>query len=231
MTQNTTQSVRNIHQQRGGGLNTDKGGRTGGRGLSRENSEMSLTLQSDNETLQSQLTRVEQTIAGFNSLIITQNAKLDKQSKEMSYQKEEIALLRHEQATSNYKASTVGTLLEKLMTRMRDLERGRTIIEPRLGMTTGPLAQPPPTTTRKRTQLSTPVQSPAKSTLGLETPESYNRKRREAMEASAAADRRERLEMDKAGAADRNAMVALLDNDAEMLGSPQFTWEGRKRYG
>jgi hypothetical protein len=216
MTQNTPQSVRNIHQQRGGGLNTDRGGRTGGRGLSRENSEMSLTLQSDGETLQSQLTRVEQTIAGFNSLIMTQNEKLDRQTKEMNYQKEEIAILRHEQATSNYNASTIGTLLEKLMTRMRDLEQSRTMIEPRIGMTTGTLALPPTRTARKRTQLSTPVQSPEKSSLGLATPESYNRKRHEAMEAAAAADRREKLEMDKAGAIDRNATSAPTDDDAEM---------------
>jgi hypothetical protein len=123
-TNNSTPVARNIHQQRGGGMHTDHGGRSGGRGISRENSEMSLTLQSDNETLQSQLTRVEQTIAGFNRLIVTQNAKLDKQSAEITSQKEEIALLRHEQTTSNYNAATVTTLLDNLMTRMVDMEQG-----------------------------------------------------------------------------------------------------------
>jgi hypothetical protein len=37
---NTTPIVRNIHQQRGGGLNIDQSGRSGGRGISRENSDM-----------------------------------------------------------------------------------------------------------------------------------------------------------------------------------------------
>jgi hypothetical protein len=213
-THNTTPSVRNIHQQQGGGLNTEHGGRTGGRGMSRENSEMSLTLQSDNETLQSQLTRVEQTIAGFNRLIMTQNAKLDKQSAEITSQKEEIALLRHEQATSNYNATTVGTLLDKLMMRMVDLEQGRIKIGTRIGMTDGAIANLPlPQTTR--IQLSTPVQSPAKS-LGLETPESYNRKRREAMEAAAEADRRERLAHGKEVDAARLATVTTIDGDTEM---------------
>jgi hypothetical protein len=184
--QTTTPTIRNIHQQRGGGLNNDSSGRSGGRGLSRENSDMSLTLLSDNETIQSQLTRVEKTMANYERLIITQNAKLDRQTAEIRSQKDEIALMRQEQTDTNNNASTVSTMLERLMNRLVDIEQGRTPIGPRMSTDDTAIAIVP-TNARKRIQLNTPVQSPAKpyvSRLGLETPESYHRKRREALEAA-----------------------------------------------
>jgi hypothetical protein len=58
------------------------------------------------------------------------------------------------------------------MMRMVDMEQGRNSIGSRIGMTEQAIASLP-TTTRKRIQLNTPEQSPAKpeSRLGLETPE------------------------------------------------------------
>jgi hypothetical protein len=184
--QKVTPIIRNIHQQRGGGLNTDNSGRSGGRGISRENSDMSLTLLSDTETIQSQLTRVEKNMANYERLIITQNAKLDKQTAELRSQKEEIAMMRQEQTDTNNNASTVSALLGRLMTRMVDIEQGRTPIGPRVASVDTAITVVP-TNARKRIQLNTPDQSPAKpyvSRLGLETPESYHRKRREALEAA-----------------------------------------------
>jgi hypothetical protein len=189
----TTTTIRNIHQQRGGGLNIDNSGRNGGRGLSRETSDMSLV--SDNESIQSQLTRVEKNMASYERLIITQNAKLDRQTAEMKSQKEEIASLRQEQVITNNNATMVSTLLEQLMNRLVDLEQGRTM--PRSEPTKSGMALAlPPTNARKRLQLNTPDQSPAKppsSLRELETPESYHRKRQAALkvaiEASVEAER------------------------------------------
>jgi hypothetical protein len=196
---NTAPIVRNIHQQRGGGLNTDQSGRSGGRGLSRENSEMSLTLMSDNETIQSQLTRVERNQAALERLVITQNAKLDRQSAEMQAQKEEMVLIRNDQIITANSAERVAGLVEKLMMRMVDMEGEygykRMLSQERA--IAGAKAK-----ARKRTQLSTPTKSPAKSTMGLETPESYMKKRQEAMAAAAEADK-----LAAAAEADRLAML------------------------
>jgi hypothetical protein len=177
---NKTPIVRNIHQQRGGGLNTDQSGRSGGRGISRENSDMSLTLISDTETLQSQLTRVERNKAAIERLVITQNAKLDRQAAEMKAQKDEIVELRKEQSVTNNNATMVSTLLESLMNRMVDVEQGRRSGPPSATKRME-LALPPPNA-QKRLQLNTPEQSPAKppgSRRDLEAPEPSQQKRRE----------------------------------------------------
>jgi hypothetical protein len=180
--QQTTPTTRNIHQQRGGGLNTDNSGRTGGRGLSREYSDMSLV--SENESIQSHLSRVEKNMANYERLIITQNAKLDRQTAEMRSQRDEIASLRTEQAVTNNNATMVSTLLERLMNRLVDLEQGR-LPGPHTTSKRMELALPPPNA-RKRVQLNTPEQSPAKpgSRRELETPESSHRKRQAALQAS-----------------------------------------------
>jgi hypothetical protein len=149
---------------------------------------MSLTLLSDNETIQSQLTRVEKTMANYERLIITQNAKLDKQTAELRSQKDEIVSLRTEQAVANNNATTVSTLLERLMNRLVDLEQGRTTGS-HSGKTGMELALPPPNA-RKRLQLNTPDQSPAKppgTRRVQETPESSQQKRREALQESVVA--------------------------------------------
>jgi hypothetical protein len=83
----------------------------------------------------------------------------------------------------------VANLVDRLMTRMVDLE-GQTSYE-RMLLQERDIARVQ-ATARKRIQLNTPVQSPAKaigSSMRLETPESYHRKRKEAMEAAAEADR------------------------------------------
>jgi hypothetical protein len=194
-TANTTPPARNIHQQRGGGLNIDQSGRSGGRGLSRENSDMSLTLISDTETLQSQLTRVERNQAAIERLVITQNAKLDRQAAEMKAQKDEIVELRKEQSIANNNATMVSTLLESLMNRMVDVEQGRRT-GPHSATKRMELALPPPNA-RKRLQLNTPDQSPAKPSVSrreLETPESAHQKRQaELQEAVVASIEAERL--------------------------------------
>jgi hypothetical protein len=156
---------------------------------------MSLTLISDTETLQSQLTRVERNQAAIERLVITQNAKLDRQAAEMKAQKDEIVELRKEQSIANNNTTMVSTLLESLMNRKVDVEQGRR---------TGPhsatkrieLALPPPNA-RKRLQLNTPEQSPAKPSVSrreLETPESAHQKRQaELQEAVVASIEAERL--------------------------------------
>jgi hypothetical protein len=106
-TTTTAPAVQNINNLRGGGLNTDQSGRSGGRGLSRENSDMSLTLMSDNEMIQSQLTRVERNQAALERLVITQNAKLDRQAAEMKAQKEEMVLIRNEQTITANSAERI----------------------------------------------------------------------------------------------------------------------------
>jgi hypothetical protein len=181
--QQTTPTTRNIHQQRGGGLNTDNSGRTSGRGLSREYSDMSLV--SENESIQSHLSRVEKNMANYERLIITQNAKLDKQTAEMRSQRDEITSLRTEQVVTNNNATMVSTLLERLMNRLVDLEQGR-LPGPHTASKRMELALPPPNA-RKRLQLNTPEQSPAKppgSRRELETPESSHRKRQAALQAA-----------------------------------------------
>jgi hypothetical protein len=206
---NTAPIVRNIHQQRGGGLNIDQSGRSGGRGISRENSDTSLTLMSDNETIQSQLTRVERNQAALERLVITQNAKLDRQSAEMQAQKEEMVLIRNDQIITANSAERVAGLVEKLMMRMVDME-GEYGYERMLSQEraiAGAKAK-----ARKRTQLSTPTQSPAKSTMGLETPESYMKKRQEAMAAAAEADKRA-----AAAEADRLAMLVTTGANESMI--------------
>jgi hypothetical protein len=212
----TTPTIRNIHQQRGGGLPPEHGGRTGGRGLSRETSDMSLV--SDNESIQSQLTRVEKNMASYERLIITQNAKLDRQTAEMRSQKDEIASLRQEQVITNNNATMVSTLLERLMNRLVDLEQGRSI--PRsTSTTTGMTLALPPPKARKRLQPNTPDQSPAKppsTSRELDTPESYHRKRQEALavaiDASLEAERLVFVAINN-GETDESKLVLPLDPD------------------